>query len=102
MSDNRVFADNSPNRGASGSWVGMRAGLDGAPVVQPWVQALVIEGLGFSINYGAALNDATTVGTFGDGGADLDEFDLLQTLPSAGTTAVIPIYFKPVYEAIGT
>lgn len=100
MSDNRVFAETSPSRGAG--WVAMRAMLDGAPVVQPWIQALVIEGLGFSINYGAALNGATAPGTFGAGGADLDEFDLLQTLPAAGTTVVIPLLFKPVYEAIGT
>lgn len=70
--------------------------------VMPWVQACILDGLGYGFEFGSAQNSVTTVGTFGAGGADLDEFDMLVTLPSNGLTAILPIYWKPVLEAIGT
>ena len=97
-----VFGKNQAiDRGTAG-WTAARALLDGSVVTVPWWQALVIEGYGFAVNYGSAANSATTVGTFGAGGIDLDEFDLLHTLPSNGSVGVIPIYYQPVLEAVGT
>lgn len=81
------------------SWRGL---ADGTGVVVPWVQALILEGYGFSTQFGAADLEDTDVGTFGAGGVDLTEFDFLQTLPSNGSVGIIPIYWKPVFEAIGT
>ena len=102
MSDLRVFAkQKSVSRDASG-WVAQRAFQDGAAVVVPWVMALVMEGYVFSAQFGAADKDDTDPGTFGAGGVDLTEFDFLQTLPSGGTVGVIPVFWKPVFEAIGT
>ena len=102
MTDMRVFAQNqNVSRGPTG-WKAARGLLDGTLATVPWVQALIMEGYGLSANYGNAANSATTVGTFGAGGIDLDEFDLLQTLPAAGSVGVIPILFQPVLEAVGT
>jgi hypothetical protein len=41
-----------------------------------------------------------TVGTFGDGTIDLEELDLLQTIPA--TVGVIPVYFKVALAVVGT
>ena len=102
MSDLRVFAkQQNVGRDASG-WVAQRAFQDGAAVVVPWIQSLVMEGYAFSTQFGAADKDDSDVGTFGAGGVDLTEFDFLQTLPAAGTVGIIPIFWKPVFEAIGT
>jgi len=101
MTDMRVFAQNqNVSRGPTGGKAA-RGLLDGTLATVPWVQALIMEGYGLSANYGNAANSATTVGTFGAGGIDLDEFDLLQTLPAAGSVGVIPILFQPVLEAGG-
>ena len=50
----------------------------------------------------AADKEDTDPGSFSSAAADFDEFDFLQTLPAGGTVGIIPIYFKPVFEAIGT
>ena len=89
-------------RTTDGNLIGIRITRDGSTIAVPWVQAIIMEGLGYSAGYGSAANSATTVGTFGAGGVDLDEFDLLQTLPTNASVGVIPIYFKPVLEVIGT
>ncbi len=103
MSDlrGRAYQETVPRR-SDGGMIDLRTTRDGSVIVLPWVQACVMEGLGFSVGYGSAANIATTVGTFGAGGVDLTEHDLLQTLPANGSTAVIPIFFKPVFEVIGT
>ena len=45
MSDLRVFADQrGVARSADDRWVALRATRDGAPIVVPWYQALVMEG----------------------------------------------------------
>jgi hypothetical protein len=85
--------------GSSAQWRMLRGGEG---VVVPWVQALILEGLGFSAQFGAANLEDTDPGTFGAGGIDLTEIDMLVTLPSSGALGLIPIYFKPVFEAIGT
>lgn len=104
MSDLRGFAKqtNVSREGTGGGWLPARAMLDGSMVTASWIQALIMEGYGFSANYGSAANSATTVGTFGAGGIDLDEFDLLQTLPANGSVGIIPLYYQPVLEVIGT
>jgi hypothetical protein len=60
-----------------------------------------LEGRVFGVSYGAANKDIVSVGTFGTQAAtiDLDEFDLLQTIPA--TVAVIPVYFKVAFVGIG-
>jgi hypothetical protein len=74
-------------------WRAARGTRDGSNIQMPWYQAMIVDGYGFGIGFGAALNDDTDVGTFGAGGIDFTEHDLLQTLPAAGNTAVIPIFF---------
>lgn len=103
MSDLRVYGrTQSVSRVSPPGWVGARGLTDGAVVVAPWVQALILEGYGFTTGFGAADKEDTDPGTFGAGGIDLTEVDFLQTLPSSGTVGIIPIYWKPVFEAIGT
>src|SRR3990167_5260471 len=103
MSDLRVFAkQRGLGRAGEGTWIGMRGMLDGTPVVAPWVQALIFEGYGFTTQFGAGDKDDSDPGTFGAGGVDLTEADFLQTLPANGSVGIIPIYWKPVFEAIGT
>ena len=75
---------------------------DGASASVPWLQALSFEGLIFSCGFGAANLEDTDVGTFGAGGIDFTEHDLLVTMPANTNLIVIPIYFKPIFEAIGT
>ena len=101
MSELKVYAKQQGVARGSG-WVGARGLADGTGVTVPWVQALIMEGYGFSTQFGAADKDDTDPGTFGDGGANFTEFDFLQTLPSGGTVGIIPIFWKPVLEAIGT
>jgi hypothetical protein len=78
----------------------IRLGYGGETINIPWLQALVLEGRMFGVAYGAANNTVATVGTFGAGAIDLDEFDLLQTVPA--TVAVLPAYYKVAFDAIGT
>ena len=96
-----VFGKNQGIARNSGhmAWRGL---TDGAGVVVPWFQALILEGYGFTTQFGAADLEDTDPGTFGAGGVDLTEFDMLQTLPANGSVGIIPIYFKPILEAIGT
>ena len=54
----------------------------------------------FGVSYGSANNDVIAVGTFGAGAIDLDEFDLLQTVPA--TVAVLPAYYKVAFSTPGT
>lgn len=104
MTDLRVFGKNRnvSREGSGGGWVAARGLSDGTMAVVPWVQALIMEGYGFTTQFGAADKDDTDPGTFGAGGVDLTEFDFLQTLPSNGSVGIIPIFWKPVFEAIGT
>ncbi len=103
MAEARIYAaQESVGRTSDGEYIGLRGTRDGALIALPWIQACIWEGLGFSVGYGAAANEDTDPGTFGAGGADLDEFDMLQTLPANGSVGIIPILFKPVFEDIGT
>lgn len=102
MSDIRVdVQQRSVSRPVSGLRA-VRGTQDGSISVAPWVQMLILEGLGFTAQFGAAAEEDTDPGTFGAGGVDLTEADMLQTLPSDGSVGIIPIYWKPVFEAIGT
>src|SRR3990167_3649784 len=89
-------------RGGSGSHVQWAMTSDGAGVVVPWLFALSLEGLVFTTGFGAANLDDTDPGTFGPGAIAFDEHDLLITLPATAGLQVIPVYWKPVFEAIGT
>lgn len=102
MSELHVYGKNQNiDRGTAG-WKGARGLLDGSVVMANWVQALIMEGYGFGVGFGAADKEDTDPGTFGAGGVDLTEFDMLVTLPSNGSVGIIPIFWKPVFEAIGT
>src|SRR3990167_8187126 len=99
MTDMRIFGMNvNISRGTSG-WKGARGLLDGTLVTVPWWQALIIEGYGFTTQFGAANLEDTDPGTFGAGGVDLTEIDLLQTLPATGSVGILPIYWQPVLQA---
>ncbi len=75
---------------------------DGAQIQVPWLMSLSLEGLVFSTGYGAANLEDKDVGTFGPGVIAFDETDMLVTLPATAGLQVIPVYWKPVLEAIGT
>jgi hypothetical protein len=89
-------------RNSDGGAVQWRMLRGGEGVTSDWIQALILEGLGYSVQFGAADVAGPGPGTFGAGVIDLDEFDMLMTLPAGNTVAVVPIYWRPVYEAIGT
>lgn len=101
MSDIHGFVQqDSVARKSDGTVTGIRVTRDGSLIQVPWLQALCLEGRMFGVGYGATNLSASTVGTFGAGGIDLGEFDLLQQIPA--TVAVLPVYFKVVLETIGT
>ncbi len=94
------ISQNDCVRGAEDALKNLRLIRDGSLSVIPWTQALVLEGRVFGVSFGAA-NMSTTVGTFGaEAAIDLDEIDMLQTIPA--TVAVMPLYFKCAFVAIGT
>lgn len=90
----------NPARVAEGKDIEQRATRDGAGYTIPWLQALSLEGRLFGVQFGSANKDIVTVGTFGAGATDLDEFDMLCQVPA--TVGVIPVYFKVGYVALGT
>jgi len=101
MSDIRgVISQKTVLRTDEGDRRGVRLGYGGEPICIPWLQALVLEGRMFGVAYGSANNDVIAVGTFGAGAIDLDEFDLLQTVPA--TVAVLPAYYKVAFSTPGT
>lgn len=103
MSDLRGTAQQeSVPRFSDGRVRDVRVTRDGSLIQLPWYQACIMEGLGFGVGFGDAANSATTPGTFLAGGIQLVGADLLHTLPSNGSVGVIPLYWKPVTEAIGT
>jgi len=91
-----------PSRGSDGTDVKLRGTRCGALYEVPWIHALCLEGRVFGVQFGSANKNITLVGTFGNAGAtiDLDEFDLLQTIPA--TVGILPIYFKVAFSIIGT
>lgn len=89
-----------PSRGSDGTDVKVRGTRDGALYQVPWLQALCLEGRMFGVQFGDANLGIVTVGTFGGGAIDLEEHDLLQTVPA--TVAVIPVYYKVAFLAHGT
>lgn len=90
-------------RGRNTGSIKQAMSTDGANIAMPWLMALSLEGLVFSTGYGAANLEDKDVGTFGPGVIAFDETDMLVTLPATTTTVqVIPVYWKPVLEAIGT
>ena len=97
-----VQQDGAARTSADGGKQQWRMLRGGEGIVVPWIQALILEGLGFSTQFGAADLEDTDPGSFSSAAADFDEFDMLVTLPSSGALGLIPIYFKPVFEAIGT
>jgi len=101
MSDIRgVIAQKTVIRTDEGDRRALRLGYGGESIYIPWLQALVLEGRMFGVAYGSANNDVIAVGTFGAGAIDLDEFDLLQTVPA--TVAVLPAYYKVAFSTPGT
>ena len=91
----------SPARVSDGGDVKLRGTRDGAALGIPWLQALALEGRMFGVSYGSTQPSIVTVATFStEAAVDLDEFDLLQTIPES--VAVIPTYYKVGYVAIGT
>lgn len=100
MSDLYGFVQqDNVSRASDGTKVGVRVTRDGSLMAVPWVQALCLEGRCFGVGFGDAGLSATTVGTFGGGGVDLQEYDLLQTIPAS--SVVLPVYFQVVLEVVG-
>lgn len=89
-----------PSRTSDGKDVRVRATRDGALYQAPWLQALVLEGRVYGVSYGSANIGIATIGTFGAGAIDLEEHDLLQTVPA--TVGILPVYFKVAYVGLGT
>lgn len=90
----------SVSRASDGTSIGLRATRDGSLVQIPWIQALCLEGRVYGTYHSAADLDATSIGTFGAGAIDADEFDWHLSIPN--TVAVMPIYVQVSYSAIGT
>ncbi len=101
MVDIRIDASVVPGRATSDKQImAARGTRDGSLYTADWLQALSMEGRVYGVAFGDANLGIVTVGTFGAGAIDLDEFDLLQTIPES--VAVIPTYYKVGYVAIGT
>lgn len=91
----------SVNRASDGTMKGVRMTRDGAVLQIPWIQALCLEGRVFGASYGSGSLTFTGPGTFQAAGAiDEDAFDYHHTIPA--TVAVIPVYYAPVFELVGT
>lgn len=89
-------------RGRNTGAIQIATTTDGAQIQIPWLMALSLEGLVFSTGFGAANLEDKDPGTFGPGAIAFDETDILVTLPTTAGLQVIPVYWKPVFEAIGT
>ncbi|KKL48825.1 hypothetical protein LCGC14_2321640 [marine sediment metagenome] len=101
MVDIRIDASVVPGRATSDKQImAARGTRDGSLYTADWLQALSMEGRVYGVAFGDANLGIVTVGTFGAGAIDLDEFDLLHTIPA--TVVCIPIYFKVAFSAIGT
>ena len=81
-----VFAKQTKiGRVTDDTWVGLRALRDGAPIVVPWKQALIFEGVCYRITVGAFSTPATGGGTASVIDLDRPEFTVAMT----GTSRVL-------------
>lgn len=97
MADLRVFAkQRSAQRGKDGDWVNLRATRDGAPIVLPWYQALVMEGHVYQVIAPSPM-DATGL-TLATSYADTTK-TLYVDIPDSN--AAIPVDMQAVFLATG-
>jgi len=88
-------------RAADGTAVGIRAFRDGAIIEVPWLQALCFEGRMFTTHFGVTDMAAAVANLAANAAAmDYTEIDMLCTIPA--TIALVPVYFKVGFSAIGT
>ena len=72
MSNPRVYAkQNDVSRASDDTWVALRSTRDGAPIVMPWYQALVLEGRVFQATASAVIVEITPMGTYADASGTL-------------------------------
>lgn len=83
------------NRGADGSFAGLRMTRDGSPIVIPWMQALVLEGRVFAANFGTI-----TTPIAGHTAVDADQPEGAVRVPDG--TIGIPLYLTGTVETGST
>lgn len=92
MSDLRTYAKQvSVSRATDDTWVALRSTRDGAPIVLPWIQALVFEGKVFGVQLGSI-----TTPIAGHASIDADQPEGAVRVPDG--TVGIPIYIAVTGE----
>lgn len=97
MVEARIFAQQTGvGRTSEGNFVGLRGTRDGAMFSADWMQALVLEGRGFSAESGTATTPIVMVDQV-DGTTDLTLPSFLLAVPN--NAVVIPTYLRVTVEA---
>lgn len=96
MSDLRVHVkQKSVSRASDDTWAALRATRDGSPIVLPWQQALVMEGVVFAINAGSV-----TTPIAGHAAIDADQPEAAAYFATG--VAVIPLSVRMAMETGAT
>jgi len=95
MSDLRVYAkQQGASRATDDSWVALRASRDGAPIVQPWLTALAVEGKVFQVRLGTITTPLTGDVAVTDTAAE-------SAAEAAAGYVIIPLLLNVNIEALG-